>query len=130
MHIPRTVDLSSVRISGNYNRLHVRLMLLTATVKFGIPLQSDGGSLSRAGKHVSTNRSATNAFPLDWMMFAAAATTDDETRNSMISMVHTYIFTPQNNTPIGPIFDPTSGENLGGSNRFGVTFVISKEASH
>jgi len=42
------------------------------------------------------------------MMFAAA-TSSDSLRNSLISSVHSFVFSPRNTTPIGPIYDPTTG---------------------
>lgn len=59
------------------------------------------------------------------MMFAAAGASDDSLRNALISSVHSYVFTPTNTTPIGPIYDPTTGaSDLVGINRFGFSFVI------
>ncbi|KLO07713.1 DUF1793-domain-containing protein [Schizopora paradoxa] len=68
--------------------------------KFGIPLDSGNETYTRA----------------DWMMFAAAASTNDSLRSSLIDLVHFYAFTPTNNTPFTPLYDPTTGKSLGGSN--------------
>ncbi|KLO09797.1 DUF1793-domain-containing protein [Schizopora paradoxa] len=65
--------------------------------KVGIPNDSQNPTIARA----------------DWMMFAAAASGDNDLMNSIISMVHSYAFTPSANVPITPIFDPTSGTSSG-----------------
>lgn len=54
----------------------------------------------------------------DWLMFAGASSSDAELLNSLVSMIHTYAFTPSTNTPISPIYDPTTGESSDlGTNR-------------
>ncbi len=49
-------------------------------------------------------------------MFAAAASSDEDLRNSLISLVHSYAFTPRSNAPISLLYDPTTGNSVGGSN--------------
>ncbi|KLO07018.1 DUF1793-domain-containing protein [Schizopora paradoxa] len=69
--------------------------------KFGIPLDSSNPTVARA----------------DWMMFAAAASGDDNILSSMISLVHSYTFTPSTNVPLSPLYDPTTGNSVSGINR-------------
>lgn len=49
-------------------------------------------------------------------MFAAAAVTDNTTRDSMLTAVHRYISSGFNDSPLGPLFNPTTG-NLNTSAR-------------
>ena len=44
-------------------------------------------------------------------MFAAASTDDDALLNSLISMIHSYVFNPSNNVPVSPVFNPITGES-------------------
>lgn len=60
---------------------------------------------------------------LDWILFAAAASTDNNLRSSLIDLVHSYAFSPSNSTPFTPLYDPTTGRSLGGSNRL-VAFAL------
>ncbi|KLO08004.1 DUF1793-domain-containing protein [Schizopora paradoxa] len=73
-----------------------------ASSKLGIPLDTKNPTYTRA----------------DWMMFAAAAVTDSSLQSSLIALVHSYAFTaPTMNTPISPLYDPTTGNSPGGANR-------------
>ncbi|KLO10459.1 DUF1793-domain-containing protein [Schizopora paradoxa] len=66
----------------------------------GIPLDSTSPKRTRA----------------DWMMFAGAASGDEDLERSIISMVHSYALNPTSNTPLSPVYDPTSGNSPTGTN--------------
>ncbi|KLO05108.1 hypothetical protein SCHPADRAFT_947174 [Schizopora paradoxa] len=63
------------------------------TNAFGMPLDLSVADVSRA----------------DWIVFAAAATTDNTTRDTMLAAVHRYISSGINDSPLGPLYDPTTG---------------------
>ncbi|KLO07712.1 DUF1793-domain-containing protein [Schizopora paradoxa] len=66
-----------------------------ASSSFSIPLDSQNPTVGRA----------------DWLMFAAASTNDDALLDSLISMIHSYVFNPSNNVPVSPIFNPVTGQS-------------------
>lgn len=46
------------------------------------------------------------------MMLSAATVTNDATRNYMISQIHNYASSNQNNTQFPAIFNPSTGEPI------------------
>ena len=54
--------------------------------------------------------------PIDWMLFAASATTDIAVRDSMISQVHAYVTANLENKPFPAIYNPNNGSQISGLN--------------
>ena len=46
---------------------------------------------------------------IDWILFAAAAVTDNTTRDAMLAAVNRYYTSGINDSPLGPLYDPTTG---------------------
>ncbi|KLO07710.1 hypothetical protein SCHPADRAFT_836241 [Schizopora paradoxa] len=67
---------------------------------------SESSSLTKFGSSI-----------LDWMFFAGAASGDEDLQRSLISLVHYYVFTPSEVTPLSTVYDPTTGISIAGSNR-------------
>ncbi|KLO10460.1 DUF1793-domain-containing protein [Schizopora paradoxa] len=82
-----------------------------ASNNIGIPLSSDNPTLARA----------------DWLMFVAASTDDNTLRNSLVSMIHQFVFNPTTSVPISPVYNPINGSvsNLGANSpSMGAMFAI------
>lgn len=95
-------------------------MTQTDSFAFGIPIDSSDTQTSRTGEAHYRIISIVCSF-LDWLMFAAACTSDLTLRDALITHIHAYASSTLGNQPFEVVYNPLTGDQIAGSSRFGLS---------